>query len=243
MPKSYHQSHSVAIVRNLSSSILQSPLEYVQFFRHPKHGFPWWLPCNCGPRHVESQLSGSASGKQRSASAAAKRTSSSLSSRATQTNISKSVPWATEWSILSTPNYFFCKDSTLSETPFPSRKGKLNCHKLRPLQLHQEKIYNKSKHIQLLFHIQKQRSSWNNWGNIGVTMGNQGTEVRTSDSASADKPKEPKSSFPPPRAMAAKVAQVLLRIFDRWSLHFAARKSVKLLEGCTSWKKLTDMNR
>ena len=45
-------------------------------------------------RHVWSQVSGSASGKQRSASAAVKRTSSSLSSRATTTNISKSVPSA-----------------------------------------------------------------------------------------------------------------------------------------------------
>ena len=45
-------------------------------------------------RHVWSQVSGSASGKQRRASAAVKRTSSSLSSRAITTNISKSVPSA-----------------------------------------------------------------------------------------------------------------------------------------------------
>ena len=42
--------------------------------------------------------------------------------------------------------------------------------------------------------------------------------MSTSDCASADRPKDPKSSLAPPRAIAAKVAQVLVLIFGRGSL-------------------------
>lgn len=58
----------------------------------------------------------------------------------------------------------------------------------------------------------------NIYQHIIKTFSNRETDVSTSDCASADRPKDLKSSLAPPRAIAAKVAQVLVLIFGRGSL-------------------------
>lgn len=66
--------------------------------------------------------------------------------------------------------------------------------------------------LHMLVHFSTARFEMKNWQLQGR---HQGAEVRTD---SADRPKDPKSSLAPPRAMAAKVAQVLVRILGRASL-------------------------